>query len=99
MFAGSGEPFVVIFICFVSCSFPFGISSSSHPTVHQNFQGPLTPDLAKLSTLQFLGLSFNMFTGTVPTEFASLGRLINLELNGNLFDGSLVNAVLRKKGR
>lgn len=50
--------------------------------------GPL-PDLTNLNHLQFVVLSNNRFTGSIPLEYINLPNLSQLELQDNLLTGTI----------
>jgi Leucine-rich repeat (LRR) protein len=53
-------------------------------------QGSIPADLALLTRLTHLSLSWNRFTGTIPTELFQLTKLkAGLELNDNLLEGTI----------
>jgi len=51
------------------------------------FIGPLPSTLFNCKQLQILSMSFNRFTGRVPSEIGGLSMLIELYLYNNSFEG------------
>ena len=53
-----------------------------------NLSGPMPPDLGELSKLEFLDLSGNQLTGTIPEDLGH-SNLVWLDLSGNELTGSI----------
>ncbi|GKV02161.1 hypothetical protein SLEP1_g14628 [Rubroshorea leprosula] len=51
--------------------------------------GPLSPQLANLTLLQNLNLSFNSFSGKIPLEFGGLSLLEHIDLTKNFISGNV----------
>ncbi|GKV02159.1 hypothetical protein SLEP1_g14626 [Rubroshorea leprosula] len=51
--------------------------------------GPLSPQLANLTLLQNLNLSFNSFSGKIPLEFGRLSLLQHIDLTKNSISGNI----------
>ncbi|KAF3432334.1 hypothetical protein FNV43_RR27074 [Rhamnella rubrinervis] len=51
--------------------------------------GPLVPDLANLTFLQYFLVFGNKINGSIPTEFGNLKNLVGLELHRNQLSGSI----------
>ncbi|KAI3742018.1 hypothetical protein L1987_59697 [Smallanthus sonchifolius] len=73
------------------------LSLSQHPSLHllslqlpsANLSGELPPELADLSTLQSLYLSFNSITGSIPLELGYSSSLQDIDFSNNLLNGSV----------
>ena len=55
----------------------------------QQLTGTLPVDLAKLTYLEQVSLSWNDFTGTIPEELGELSNLLHLELHFNHLTGTM----------
>ena len=53
----------------------------------KSLTGSIPPELAGLSALETLDVSFNQLTGTIPGRLAELSNLRTLDLNGNGLSG------------
>ena len=59
---------------------------------YQNISGPLPVELTLFPSLPVIDLSFNRFTGTLPSEFATSGMaetLNSLDFHVNQLTGSI----------
>ncbi len=57
--------------------------------VSDNLTGSIPPELAGLSALESLVLSFNRLTGTIPSRLGELSNLRDLQLTGNALRGEI----------
>ncbi|KNA20617.1 hypothetical protein SOVF_050560 [Spinacia oleracea] len=61
-------------------------------------RGLIPPELGRLSHLTYLGLSFNTFTGPIPTSFVNLRRLKGIDLSYNSFSGDeILKSIVKLK--
>lgn len=74
----------------VTCDCTFHHNASCHVVTialkAQNLSGSLPPELSKLYHLKHLDLSRNLFSGSIPSQWATL-RLVELSLMGNRLSG------------
>ncbi|KAL2490091.1 LRR receptor-like serine/threonine-protein kinase FEI 1 [Forsythia ovata] len=54
---------------------------------NHKFSGPISPDIGKLESLQFLALHDNNLYGSIPPELGNLTRLQSIFLQGNYLSG------------
>ncbi|CAI9775642.1 unnamed protein product [Fraxinus pennsylvanica] len=54
---------------------------------NHKFSGPISPDIGKLESLQFLALHGNNLYGSIPPELGNLTRLQSMFLQGNYLSG------------
>ncbi|GLJ28662.1 hypothetical protein SUGI_0564860 [Cryptomeria japonica] len=63
---------------------------------NNDFTGILPPSIGKLSSnLNFLGLSDNMISGSIPQQIVNLTSLTYLHLGNNLFSGNIPSGINR----
>lgn len=74
----------------VTCDCTFHHNASCHVVTialkAQNLSGSLPPELSKLYHLKHLDLSRNLFSGSIPSQWATM-RLVELSLMGNRLSG------------
>ncbi|KAL3619084.1 LRR receptor-like serine/threonine-protein kinase FEI 1 [Castilleja foliolosa] len=56
---------------------------------NHRLSGPLSPDIGKLESLQFLALHDNNFYGPIPPELGNCTQLQSIFLQGNYLSGSI----------
>ncbi|PIN14157.1 Serine/threonine protein kinase [Handroanthus impetiginosus] len=56
---------------------------------NHKLSGPISPDIGKLDSLQYLALHDNNFYGTIPPELGNCSRLLSIFLQGNYLSGSI----------
>ncbi|RZB77554.1 Leucine-rich repeat protein 2, partial [Glycine soja] len=59
---------------------------------HNDLSGTLAPELAQLSSLQYLELYGNQISGTIPEQLGNLKSLISMDLYDNLLEGNIPNS-------
>nr|POF18957.1 putative lrr receptor-like serine/threonine-protein kinase [Quercus suber] len=74
----------------VTCDCTFNHNSSCHVVSialkTQNLSGTVPPEFSKLPHLKFLDLSRNYFTGSIPSQWATM-RLVEISFMGNSLSG------------
>ncbi|KAL4622333.1 hypothetical protein ACB092_06G289700 [Castanea dentata] len=74
----------------VTCDCTFNHNSSCHVVSialkTQNLSGTVPPEFSKLPHLKFLDLSRNHFTGSIPSQWATM-RLVEISFMGNSLSG------------
>ncbi|KAG6387849.1 hypothetical protein SASPL_153043 [Salvia splendens] len=56
---------------------------------NHRLSGPISPDLGKLESLQFLALHDNNLYGAIPPELGNCTQLLSIFLQGNYLSGSI----------
>ena len=66
-----------------------GIDLAGSRTEPGSLSGAVPPELARLTELTSLNLSYNRLTGAIPAELGQLTRLTSLDLSFNRFSGAI----------